>query len=63
MKSKPGPPANAYVEPPPDNSAARTREEREEALEDGRKFLKAAEDAEAAGDLAHAQALRRLLGG
>jgi hypothetical protein len=64
MKSRPGPPANAYVEPAGSSGqAAMTREEQEEALENGRKFLKAAEDAEAKGDLAHAQTLRRLLGG
>jgi hypothetical protein len=64
MKSNPGPPVNAYVEPSGNSGeAAMTREEKEEALENGRKFLKAAEDAEAQGDLAHAQTLRRLLGG
>jgi hypothetical protein len=64
MKSKPGPPANAYVEPTGDSGqAAMTREEQEEALKGGRAFLKAAEDAEEKGDLAHAQTLRRLLGG
>jgi hypothetical protein len=63
MKTRPGSPANAYVEPPDNSGEDLTKAEREEQLEQARKFEAAAVKAEKDGDLAHAQTLRRLLGG